>query len=76
MNLLKFMKTPRGRIIISIIWGLGISCLFGKVCKDRNCIIYKAPDPNIIKNNIYTYDNKCYQYDVETTKCTKDVIKK
>ena len=71
----KLIKTKNGRILISIILGLGLSSIFRKVCKDRNCIVYKAPNPKTIVNNVYKHNNKCYKYDIETTKCTKDVIK-
>ena len=73
-NPLNIFNTYEGRIIISIIWGLGLSCLFRQVCKGRNCIIYKAPDPSTIKNNIYLHNSKCYKYDTETIKCTNDAI--
>lgn len=75
--MIKFFNTLMGRIIISIIWGLGLSCLFRKVCKGRNCIIYKAPDNNIIKKNIYKYDKKCYKFNTEITDCKnkKSIVK-
>ena len=70
----KLLKTRQGRIIISIIWGLGLACLFRIVCVGRNCIDYKAPDPKQIIQNIYSHNSKCYQYKIETTKCTNDII--
>ncbi len=74
-NFIKFAKTRRGRIIISILWGFGLACLFRKVCKDRNCIVYRAPDPNLIINNIYQHNGKCYEYKTENTQCTKNIVK-
>lgn len=61
-------------IILSIIWGLGLSCMFRKVCKDRDCIIYKAPDPDSILNKIWKENNKCYTFKTKQTKCTKNTI--
>jgi len=66
-----FTNTNQGRIIISIIWGLGLATLFRKVCKGRNCIVIKAPDPDNIKNNIYAFQNKCYKFHPEITSCKK-----
>ena len=43
---------------ISIIWGLGLSCLFYKICNERDCLIFKAPNIHFIKNNIWKYNNK------------------
>lgn len=71
----KLIKTRQGKIMLSILWGLGLSCLFRKVCKDRNCIIYRAPDPDKIMSDIYIVDNKCYKYNTKITKCTRDSIK-
>jgi len=62
------------RILLSIIWGLGISCLFRQVCKGRNCIIFKAPNPIEVKKNIYIEDGKCYRFDTKDTQCTDDAV--
>ncbi len=70
----RILKTRTGRIIISIIWGLGLATLFRKVCVGRNCIVYKAPNPNIMTDNVYTHNTKCYKYHVETSQCSKDAI--
>jgi len=67
--LVKFIKSKTGIILISIIWGLGLACLFRKVCNDRDCIEYKAPNINFVKNNIWKYNNKCYKYDTTPVKC-------
>ena len=36
-------KDSKGKIILSIIWGLGLAALFRKVCKGRDCIIINIP---------------------------------
>jgi hypothetical protein len=56
----EFLHTKTGIIIMSVVWGLGLSCLFRQVCKGRNCIVIKAPNPKEIEGSIYKYDNKCY----------------
>ena len=33
------LKTKNGIIMMSIIWGFGIACLFNKVCTGRNNVI-------------------------------------
>ncbi len=72
--MIKIFKNKLTRIILGILWGLGLSCMFRSACNGRNCIIYKSPVPAEIKSNIYNYNNKCYKYDTEETKCTKDAI--
>lgn len=61
-----------GRIILSIIWGLGLSTLFRKACHGRKCqvILYNGPDPNEVKNSYYEYGNgQCYKYYPTISNC-------
>ena len=71
--MIKFLKTDTGKIVIGIIWGLGLACLFRQTCVGRKCIVYKAPNPTKVMSNVYSYNNKCYKYVTETTKCTDNV---
>ena len=59
-----------GRVIISIIWGLGLATLFRRACKGRNCIIIKAPDPKEIKNSTYRFNDKCYTFKSTAVSCS------
>ncbi len=69
-TLTSFLKTKDGGIVLSIIWGFGLACLFRQVCKDRSCIIYHAPNPNDFDDKIYEYgENKCYKYEIKNSKC-------
>ena len=68
------LSNRTGQIIISIILGLGLSSLFKRVCKGRNCIIMKGPNPKELNNQIYLYDNNCYKYKILNTKCGKNNI--
>ena len=63
------LQNPVTKIIISIIWGLGLATLFQRICKDRNCIVLKGPNPNKIKDKIFKYNNKCYIYHPELSNC-------
>ena len=73
--IIKLLERKETKILISIIWGLGIACLFRKVCNDRSCIVYKAPNPDYVKNNIWKFNNKCYKFDTNTVKCSDNPIK-
>tara|TARA_B000000557_G_C20685191_1_gene404872 strand:- start:107 stop:328 length:222 start_codon:yes stop_codon:yes gene_type:complete len=73
--MLKLLQSKSGHIIISIILGFGLACLFRKVCKDRECIIYTAPDFKKIKDKIFKFDEKCYKYTKETSTCNDKPIK-
>lgn len=65
------LSTREGKIILSIIWGLGLSALFRRACKGRTCIIIKGPKPVDMNNKIYKFDNKCYKYTAVNTQCKK-----
>lgn len=69
-----FLKTKNGRIFISIIWGIGLACIFRKVCVGRDCLVYKAPHPETIKEKIYGHNKKCYKFRTEVTECKEDAI--
>ena len=55
-------------------WGFGLACIFRTACNGRNCIIYKAPNQENIKNNIYGVNDKCYQYNSVNTECNDNPI--
>jgi hypothetical protein len=67
-----FFNSRLGMILVSIIWGLGLSTLFRKACQGRHCqvILYRGPDPDEIKDTYYEYGTgKCYQYQPYMTNC-------
>ena len=69
MELNKIFKTETGRIIISLLLGLGLATLFRKVCKNRDCIVFHAPDIEKIKGQIFKFNDKCYTFKEKITKC-------
>jgi hypothetical protein len=72
MALGRLFHTPTGKIIVSIILGLGIASLFRKACKDRNCIKFEAPSIKELEKDVYRIDDKCYKYKSKTTTCDKN----
>jgi hypothetical protein len=70
----KLLKNEHTKIILGLLWGFGIACIFRSACHGRKCIIYKAPRPKDIENNIYGYNEKCYKYESITTECNKEAI--
>jgi hypothetical protein len=53
MNVRRLLHSNIGKSIISILLGLGLATLFRKVCNDRNCLLFKAPEPSEIKDKNY-----------------------
>jgi hypothetical protein len=72
--MIPILKSRISKIILGILWGLGLACLFRKVCRGRNCIIYKAPDIKDIKDNIYNFNDSCYQYNIVNSECSADAL--
>lgn len=72
MNLNRLLQTDTGKYLVSVVLGIGISCLFRKVCEGRNCIVFKGPNFNDINGKTIKYDNKCYKLKENVVKCNKN----
>jgi len=69
MGLRSFIHTHNGHIIISIVLGLGLASLFRKACSGKNCLVFKAPEMKEVKDKVFKFENKCYKYKEQQTKC-------
>tara|TARA_B100001094_G_C17787580_1_gene602780 strand:- start:166 stop:450 length:285 start_codon:yes stop_codon:yes gene_type:complete len=65
----KFISSSIGKIVISIVWGLGLAALFRRACNGRSCIIYKGPHPSVIQNKIFKHNHTCYKYNAKRANC-------
>lgn len=71
-NILNAMKSNFGKNLISIIIGIGIASLFRVSCEGKNCMVFKAPKIENIKNSVYGYNNKCYKFVEKNVSCNKN----
>ena len=69
MHIERFIQTDAGRILMSIILGVGLATLFKVSCKDRNCLLMQAPPLDTIKDKIYKVDDKCYKFNPTPVAC-------
>lgn len=69
MHIKRLIYSKYSKFFISILLGIGLSTIFRKVCNERNCIKFLAPDFNDIKGKIYKYENECYSYQESNTSC-------
>ena len=69
MNFKRLFYSETGKIIISILLGFGLATLFKKSCKERNCLVFKAPALNEIKNKVFKFGDKCYTFSEKAQKC-------
>ena len=72
MNFKRILNTDLGRIIISILLGIGLATLFKKVCNDKNCIVYNGPVIHDIEGKVFKHNNKCYVYSYNHVSCNSD----
>jgi len=76
MNLKRLITSPFGKIILSILLGIGLASLFRKVCNDKNCIVFNGPIISDIDGKTYKHGDKCYKYTTNPDKCdsTKKIV--
>ena len=72
MYLDKFVHSHTGKIMMSILLGIGLATFFRAVCKGKHCRIISAPPMEEIEDQIYKFDNKCYKLEKNTITCEKN----
>ncbi len=71
MYLDRFVHSSTGKILMSIILGLGLATFFRAVCKGRNCKIVSSPPLEEIEDQTYKFDGKCYKMEKNQVQCDK-----
>jgi hypothetical protein len=72
MYLDKFVHSNTGKIMMSILLGIGLATFFRAVCKGKQCRIVSAPPMEEIEDQMYKFDNKCYKIQKNPIKCEKN----
>lgn len=67
--LTKKFQTMEGRIIFSIILGIGLAGLFRKSCENRNCLKFMAPPIDKVRQRTYKHGDSCYKFEERSVKC-------
>ena len=65
----RIINSSRGKIVFSMLLGLGLATLFRKACTSRNCLVFKAPSLENIKNKVFGHNNKCYTFTEHSSTC-------
>tara|TARA_B100001093_G_scaffold76612_3_gene67474 strand:- start:2562 stop:2816 length:255 start_codon:yes stop_codon:yes gene_type:complete len=71
MDFRRLFTTEIGKIILSIILGLGLASLFRSVCTSKNCLNFNGPVISDIEDQIYEHGNKCFKYELKSDTCDK-----
>lgn len=70
MILDRLFNSRVGVILLSIIWGLGLSTLFTHAYRNKPYYIIQGPPIKSTMGNYFNYGtDKCYQYSPFITKC-------
>lgn len=70
IDLGRLVNSPIGRILFSIILGLGLAALFKQSCTGQSCITYHGPILGQVENKPYKYGEKCYSYTIVPIQCS------
>lgn len=68
----RILYNPIGRILLSMLLGIGLASLFNRVCKEKDCIHFHGPVIKEIDQKTFEFDNKCYQYEAVPVKCDEN----
>ena len=69
MYLDKFVHSKTGRIIMSMLLGIGLATLFRTACKGRQCRIISSPPLSELQDQTYKFNNKCYTFETNPIDC-------
>jgi hypothetical protein len=77
MYLDKFVHNTTGKIIMSILLGLGLATFFRAICRGKNCKVIKSPALEEIDDQIFKFDGKCFKMEKNAVKCDnrKNIVK-
>lgn len=73
MHLDKFVHSSNGKILMSILLGIGLATFFRSACKGKRCKIIRAPPMEDLDGQIYKFDGKCYQFEKNSVNCKKNM---
>ena len=71
MHLDKFVHSKTGKIIMSIILGVGLATFFRTICKDKRCQLISAPPMEEIDNQTYRINDKCFTFEKNAISCNR-----
>lgn len=72
MYLDKFVHSKTGKVIMSIILGIGLATFFRAVCKGKRCRIISSPPMEEIDNQTYKFNDKCYTFEKNPINCQRN----
>ena len=71
MHLDKFVHSKTGKIIMSVLLGIGLATFFRTMCKGKQCKIISSPPLTEIDGQTYKFNDKCYNFEKKAIDCNK-----
>lgn len=71
IQITKFIQSPTGSKLFSILLGLGIAGLFKMSCDSRSCLVYKGPEFKE-DNKTVKVNGQCYSVSENIIDCVDD----
>lgn len=71
MKIKQLIHSNYGKILLSIILGIGLATIFNTSCNSRSCYRYVAPDSNKVQQRVWQYNEQCYKYKPKIKTCDK-----
>ena len=65
----QYLRQPLIRTFIMILFGIGLSATFHSTCKTDRCVVIRAPDPDVIENQVFKYNDGCYRFQAKAVSC-------
>ncbi len=69
MNVKRLFHTEEGKILLSMILGIGLATMFRHVCEGKNCIAFNGPVISEMDGQIYKFNEVCYKMQTKAVKC-------
>ena len=69
MHLDKFVHSKTGKIIMSVLLGIGLATFFRTMCKGKQCKIISSPPLTEIDGQTYKFNDKCYTFEKINKQC-------
>jgi hypothetical protein len=68
------IKTDFGRVVVSIILGLGLASLFRKTCSELGCFNFVSPGLQDVEENVYAHGDTCVKFKAKTLACPEKTV--
>lgn len=72
MYLDKFVHSKTGKVLMSVLLGIGLATLFRVACKGKRCRLVRSPPIEEIEEQTYSFDDKCYKFEKNAINCDKN----